>query len=102
MHYKNNRIEKLCTDQRTMRKQRPDLAKKLPLRVRALQAADTLGDLAEIDPGGHWHKLSGTADKDPDTWAGSVSGNWRILVEPSPKGTPAAVEVTVTEIRDYH
>lgn len=99
MQYKNNKTQKMCTDEREMRKQRSDVVKKLRRRVKALEAADTLGSLQECDPQGRWHPLHG---RESHLWAGDLSGNWRILVEPSPKGTLAAVEVTVTEIRDYH
>lgn len=102
MRYKNNQIEKLCTDEREMRKQRPDLMKKLPRRIKALEAADTFGDLAEIDPCGRWHKLNRGKENQPDEWASDVSGNWRLIVEPSPSSSLAAVDVTVTDVEDYH
>lgn len=82
-----------------MQKWRPDLKKKLKLRIKALQAAIAVGDLPEDDPGGAWHMLSGPRD---GIWAGELSGNWRLLVQPSPLKSLSAVEVTVIDIEDYH
>lgn len=98
VRYKDNKLEKLCTDQSEMRKKRPDLEKKLRLRIKALENSETLGDLPEDDPGGRWHDLKG---KRAGTWAGDLSGNWRLIVQPS-SDTLTAVEVTVLEIKDYH
>lgn len=82
-----------------MRRKRPDIEKKLRLRIKALEAAETLGDLARDDPGGAWHDMKG---KLAGVWSGELSGNWRILVEPTPSKSLTAVEVTVTDIKDYH
>lgn len=98
MHYKDNKTAKLCTDEREMRKH-SHIADRLPLRIKALEAAETLGDLCEYDPLGGWHPLHG---RESHLWAGKLSRNWRILVEPSPSGSLAAVDVIVTDIKDYH
>lgn len=98
IEYKDNKLAKLCTDEREMQKKRPDLKKKLRLRIKALENSDTLGDLPEDDPGGAWHDLSG---KRAGTWAGELSGNWRLLVEPNPNSL-SAVAATVVGIEDYH
>lgn len=81
-----------------MQKRRPDLKKKLRLRIKALENSETLGDLAVDDPGGAWHDLRG---KREGTWSGELSGNWRLLVEPTPNLLRAS-NVTVTDIKDYH
>lgn len=98
VRYKDNKLEKLCTKQREMQRKRPDIQKKLRLRINALRAAETLGDLVEDDPGGAWHDLHG---KRAGTWAGELSGNWRLLVEPMPNAL-SAVAATVVDIEDYH
>lgn len=82
-----------------MQRKRPDIAKKLRLRINALNNADTIGDLPRDDPGGAWHDLKGDRS---GTWAGELSGNWRLLVDPIPPKSLAAVEATVIEIEDYH
>lgn len=96
--YKDNKLAKLCTDEREMQKKRPDLKKKLRLRIKALENSDTLGDLPHDDPGGAWHDLKG---KRAGIWAGELSGNWRLLVEPSPNSINA-VDATVIDVEDYH
>lgn len=42
-----------------MHRKRPDIEKKLRLRIKAIEAAETLGDLSKNDPLGRWHRLSG-------------------------------------------
>ena len=98
VEYKDNKLAKLCTDEREMQKKRPDLKKKLRLRIKALENSDAFGDLPNDDPGGAWHDLKG---KRAGIWAGELSGNWRLLVVPS-LNSLNAVEVTVIEIEDYH
>lgn len=98
VRYKDNKLAKLCVDEREMQKRRPDLKKKLRLRIKALENSDTLGDLLDDDPGGGWHELTGTR---AGTWAGSLSGNWRLLIEPSPSAV-SATTLTVLDIEDYH
>lgn len=99
VRYKDNKLEKVCTDEREMQRKRPDIKKKLRLRVNALRNAATIGDLPLDDPGGGWHDLKGTRD---GIWAGELSGNWRLLVEPDPLKSLSAVSVTVIDIEDYH
>lgn len=98
VEYKDNKLAKLCTDEREMQKKRPDLKKKLRLRIKALENSDTLGDLSEDDPGGAWHELKG---KFTGVWSGELSGNWRLLVKPT-HNSLSAVNVTVIELEDYH
>ncbi len=98
--YENRKLEKLCTDEREMRKKRGDIADRLRLRVNALRAADTVGELATIDPLGKWHQLTGDHDGE---WAGKLSGNYRLLIRPDGDSEPwDAVTVTVIDIDDYH
>ena len=82
-----------------MQRRRPDIQKKLRLRVNALRTAATVGDLPRDDPGGDWHVLKGNLD---GIWSGELSGNWRLLVEPDPLKSLSAVVVTVIDIDDYH
>ena len=100
VEYGDKKLEKVCTDEVEMRKKRADIAPKLKLRVKALETADTVGDLPADDPLGYWHELS--ADR-PGHWAGKLSGNYRLVVRPEAEGeTWEAKAVTVIEITDYH
>ena len=99
VRFKDNKLEKLCTNEREMQRKRPDLQKKLRLRVNALRTAATVGDLPRDDPSGAWHELKGDLG---GIWSGELSGNWRLLVEPDPLKSLSAVVVTVIDIDDYH
>jgi proteic killer suppression protein len=100
VRYENRNLQKLCTDEQQMRRERIDIAPKLRLRIAALKTATTIADLVALDPLGNWHPL--TADR-AGTWAGSLSRNWRLVIRPEGEGlVVAAVEVTVVEIVDYH
>lgn len=57
MLFEDRKLQKLCTDEREMRKKRGDIAAKLRLRVNALRTAASVGDLAAIDPLAKWHQL---------------------------------------------
>jgi len=99
--YEDKSLERLCTDEKEMKKKRADIAAKLPLRVKALEAAPSVGALPEQDPLGYWHPLTGDR---AGTWAGSVSRNHRIIIRPE-GDEPGASSVTVTVIDvgvDYH
>lgn len=98
--YSDNRLRKLCTDEKEMRRKRADIADKLRLRVNALRAARDVGHLKELDPLGRWHDLNGDL---VGLWAGTVSRNHRILIRPEGAGPAVtAVTVTVVDIDDYH
>lgn len=100
VRYEDRSLQKLCTDEKRMRRERSDIAPKLRLRIAALKTATTLADLVPLDPSGKWHPL--TADR-TGTWAGTLSRNWRLVIRPEGDGFVAdAVEVTVIEIVDYH
>ncbi|MCX2966200.1 type II toxin-antitoxin system RelE/ParE family toxin [Gordonia sp. SW 21] len=100
MLYEDRKLQKLCTDERAMRKKRGDIAAKLRLRVNALRIATNVGELETIDPLGYWHQLH---EDHAGEWAGKLSGNYRLLIRPEGEVEPwDAVTVTVTEINDYH
>jgi proteic killer suppression protein len=100
VRYENKKFEKLCTDEREMRKKRADIADKLRLRVKALETATSVGELSTHDPLGYWHQLGADLG---GLWAGKLSANYRLLVRPE-DATDAwcAVTVTVIDIDDYH
>ncbi|WP_230977784.1 hypothetical protein [Microbacterium oxydans] len=83
-----------------MKRRRADIAPRLRLRIKALEVANSIGDLATVDPLGGWHVL--TADLD-GAWAGKLSANYRLLVAPvGESDAEEAVIVTVIDIIDYH
>ncbi len=96
--YSSKKLEKLCNDEREMRRQRADIAAKLKLRINALRVAPSLLELPTLDPLGRWHEL--TADRSGQ-WAGSLSRNWRLVIEPAESGD-TDVTVLVIDVEDYH
>lgn len=100
VRYEDRKLEKLCTDEREMKRRRADVAPRLRLRIKALEIAESLGDLDGVDQLGGWHPL--TADLN-GAWAGKLSANYRLIVTPVGDGEAKdAVVVTVIDIIDYH
>jgi proteic killer suppression protein len=98
--YEDKKLQKLCTDEKEMRKKRADLAGKLRLRIKALETAKTVGELPTHDPLGKWHSLDANLN---GLWSGKLSGNYRLLIRPEGSEEPwGAVTVTVIDIDDYH
>lgn len=103
--YSTKALEKICTNEREMRKQRADIAKKLRLRINALETFPTLGEVVEGDPLGRWHPLSGDRD---GQWSGKLSANYRLIVVPQIDGSIEiadvlrATDAVVQSIEDYH
>lgn len=100
VRYEDSKLEKLCTDEREMRRRRSDIEGKLRRRIKALETARTLGELSTHDPLGYWHPLTANLQ---GLWAGKLSANYRLLVRPEDAEVPTnAVTVTVIDIDDYH
>lgn len=100
VEYEGKKLEKLCTDEREMRKKRGDIADRLRLRINALKTAESVGELPSHDQRGGWHRLSGDLD---GLWAGRLSKNHRLLIRPEDSSDPLEAEtVTVVGIIDYH
>lgn len=100
MFYENKKLAKLCTDEKEMRKGRADIADKLRKRIKALYAAETVGQLVDSDPLGKWHRLEANLN---GLWAAKLSANYRLLVRPEGADDGRdAVTVTVIEISNHY
>lgn len=99
VRYEGRRLEKLCTDEREMRRKRSDIADRLRLRIKALETAENVGELPTHDPLGKWHPLRADLE---GLWAGRLSANYRLLIRPEGQNQQDAVVVTVVDIADYH
>ena len=100
--YSDKKLEGICTDEGKCRRFRSDLVNGVKRRHNALEVAESLEDLARIDPSGGWHRLTGNRDSQ---WPGQLTGNYRIIIEPFLGGMRVvAVEQTVKvlSIEDYH
>jgi len=106
--YANNRIRKICTDEKAMHKELgPIGAKILTNRLEQIKRFENLEPL-RFEPG-HWHELTG------DRWgqlACSLNGPMRLILEPGHDPRPLKPDdgldwtcvtiVEVIEITDYH
>lgn len=99
IRYETRKLEKLCTDEREMRRKRSDIADRLRRRIKALETAKNIEELPVHDPLGKWHPLR--ADME-GLWAGRLSANYRLLIRPEGQNQQDAVVVTVVDIADYH
>lgn len=100
VRYEDKKLEKLCTDEREMRRRRSDIADKLRRRIKALETAKSVGELPIHDPLGKWHPLKANLS---GLWSGKLSANYRLLIRPADAAEPQnAVTVTVIDIDDYH
>ena len=85
--HSDKKLEGICTDEGKCRRLRPDLVDGVKRRHNALETAESLEDLARIDPLGRWHRLTGNRD---GQWSGRLTGNHLIIVEPVPGGMRAS------------
>ncbi|MBQ9067767.1 MAG: type II toxin-antitoxin system RelE/ParE family toxin [Eggerthellaceae bacterium] len=105
LSYKSKSLEKLCTDEKEMQKRRADIAKKLRLRINALEAFSTLAEVVANDPLGKWHPLHGDR---AGQWAGKVSSNERLIIQPLANNEIRVESILgstfaeVQGIEDYH
>lgn len=107
LDYSSRKLRKLCEDEREMHKRRPDIERTLRIRVAALAANNSLDDLCANDPLGKWHRLTGDR---LGQWAGKVSANERIVIEPQEDGVRViglseelqSTEARIIDIGDYH
>lgn len=105
--FQTKKLQKLCEDEREMHKRRPDIERKLRLRIAALKASDSIAQLEVNDPLGKWHRLK---ENRKGQWSGAVSSNERIIIEPLKDGVRIidieeerqSTEARVVEIIDYH
>lgn len=89
-----------------MHKRRPDIERKLRLRIAALKANNTIAEPEVNDPLGKWHRLKENRE---GQWSGAVSSNERIIIEPLKDGVRIieieeerrSTETLVVEIIDY-
>ena len=100
VRYVDNRLQKVCTDEREMQRKRGDIAKKLKLRINELRQATHVGHLPELNPGAGWHAVN---KKFPGHWAGEVRFNERIVIRPEASANLLTCTTsTATFISAYH
>ena len=96
LKYKNNKLEKVCTDLREAEKQHgTQIATALHQRLDQIRAADSVEMLVEYNIG-KCHPLTGDLK---DQYAMSLTKNWRLIFE---KVNGMVHVVRIMEIIDYH
>lgn len=106
--FRTTKLRKQCTDSAEMRKAWGDLrAKKISLRLQAINAAVVLEDLRNTP--GHFHELTG--DRKGQLTC-SLDGSYRLILEPGddpvPKKEDSGLDWTnvrtllVIGVEDYH
>lgn len=106
--FATDRLERLCTDDRTARKELGrDGAKKLRRRLDDLDAAPSLATLRALP--GQCHELKGDRD---GCLAVRLHGGWRFVFEPADEPVPRKPDgglewervtaVRVVAVEDYH
>jgi len=106
--YKSRKLEKQLTDPREMVKSFGQLAVKIKMRLKNLTDADNLAIMRTI-PAARCHELTGDHKGE---LAVDVSGNYRLLFEPSHDPIPKkddgglnwgeVTKIQINEIEDYH
>ncbi|MGM7422251.1 type II toxin-antitoxin system RelE/ParE family toxin [Cellulosimicrobium sp. CpK407] len=93
--YASAHFERVCTDERAMRKEvGAEVAKALRRRLAELRSAETMADV--LDGPGRWEQLTGDRR---GTWSARVSANWRLIVEVAGADSTSVV---VVRLEDYH
>ncbi|MDR3070770.1 MAG: type II toxin-antitoxin system RelE/ParE family toxin [Propionibacteriaceae bacterium] len=92
--YVDKRIERLCTDERFMRRELgSDVSKHLKRRIAELRSVLVVDDL--LAGTGRWEELAGDRI---GQWSARLGKNWRLVVE-AEKGDTFVI---VVEVIDYH
>jgi proteic killer suppression protein len=95
LEYADARVERICTDEKFMRREvGVPVAKTLRRRIAELRAASTLDDL--LLGVGKWERLHGDR---AGQWSSRLSANWRLIVEQTADDGTAA---RVVGLEDYH
>lgn len=102
IQYSSNKLEKILTNQRLIRKHYSNIHNKLSVRLSELRAANSLADIPNIPPPRR-HKLTGTLK---ECWGIDVSKNYRIIVQPVGEYNELEIntikEIEIKDIEDYH
>jgi proteic killer suppression protein len=93
--YGSAQMERVCSDERFMRKEvGADAAKALKRRLAELRSAETIKDV--LDGPGRWETLRADPGRQ---WSARLTPNWRLIVETE---GPDATTAVVVRLQDYH
>lgn len=102
VHYSTNKMKRILTNPRLMKKHYTKIYDKLGIRLSELRVAESLADIS-TDPPPRRHKLKGLLK---DCWGVNVSRNFRIIVQPHGEYNEYDIntikEIIIKDIEDYH
>lgn len=105
IHYSNNKMEKILTDRRLLKKYHSDDYENILNRLSELALANNLNEIPEIPPPKR-HKLTGPFQGYKDCWGIKYSKNDRIIIHPIGKynvnDLKSIVEILIVALKDYH
>lgn len=100
--YASNKLEKILTNERMIKKQYTSFYKKILNRMSEIRAANNLDEIPHIPPPRR-HKLEGDYN---DCWGIDVSKNYRIVLKPTGEWNEADLrtinQIQILSIEDYH
>lgn len=100
--YANNKLEKILTNERMIRKEYTGIYKKVINRMSEIRAAENLDKIPHVPPPRR-HKLEGDY---ADCWGVNVSKNVRIVLKPIGDWDESDIttinEILILSIEDYH
>ncbi|MDD3140107.1 MAG: plasmid maintenance system killer protein [Lachnospiraceae bacterium] len=102
IHYASNKLEKILTDKRLIKKYYSNDFNRINNRMSELMAANNLSEIPEVPPPRR-HKLNGNWK---NCWGIDFSKNDRFII--SPKGVfdindiSSIVEIEIIDLEDYH
>lgn len=100
--YSSNRLKKILTDPRLIKKYYSNDYKKINNRLSEMKAANNLSEIPECPPPRR-HKLYGNYK---DCWGIDYSKNYRIIIRPVGKfdinNLSSICEIEIIDLEDYH
>ncbi|PKM67565.1 MAG: plasmid maintenance system killer protein [Firmicutes bacterium HGW-Firmicutes-2] len=102
IEYSSNKLEKILTNPRLLKKHYSKDFKRLSIRLSELRAANNLSDIPEVPPPRR-HKLHGEWT---DCWGIDYSKNYRIILRPigefDLENIKSITEIEIIDLLDYH
>lgn len=100
--YSSNRLKKILSDPRLIKKYYSNNYKKINNRLSEMQAVNNLSEIPECPPPRR-HKLYGNYK---DCWGIDCSKNYRIIIRPVGKfdinNLSSICEIEIIDLEDYH
>lgn len=102
VYYATNKMEKILTDIRLLKKYYSNDFTKISNRLSELRVVNNLGEIPEVPPPRR-HKLKGNRK---DCWGIDYSKNYRLVIEPTGvfniNDLSTITDVTILDLEDYH